>query len=558
MKIIIPAAGLGTRISSVSKERPKALTPVNGRPALHFILSEIQDTFEEFEIDIVIGYKGEQIVDFCKKYFSDMKINFVEQKELLGLAHAVSLCEVKKGPLLIWLGDTIIQKQGKRSLTAFLSKKNMTKKLNEISKRNKKSFLLTTYVKNSERWCCIENKNKKIQFIEKPNSSLGHTDALIGIYFFTNGKQIIDECKTLISDPSKKINNEFQLSSAMNMYQNNNQITSYDVEDIGVSYYDIGSIDNYHTTRKKLLDKRFVNNLFYQSSNSISKSSESLSLGHQIRWFLDAPPNIKKYCPAVYDYNLKSHKPSYEMEYFGFPTLQELFIWDELHPSVWRDIFNKISTYMEESKTCIREESYRQITSESKELFYDFIIDKTKKRIESSPHLKEVFGDIVNNGCWSGKIRDLFIEYSTNSFMHGDLCFSNILYDVNSGLLKVIDPRGYWEKSNGEVYVGGLGSDVYDLAKLMHSAVYDYDLIKNNISERNDLQNKIKDLYYESILSEYDDGNGYYANINVLVKSICFHLFVSMIPIHHDKPEHQKRMEAEALKIWIEICEHLI
>ena len=66
MKIIIPAAGIGSRISVISKERPKALTPINGRPALHFILSEIRDTFDDVFIDIIIGYKGEQIVDFCK------------------------------------------------------------------------------------------------------------------------------------------------------------------------------------------------------------------------------------------------------------------------------------------------------------------------------------------------------------------------------------------------------------------------------------------------------------------------------------------------------------
>lgn len=61
--------------------------------------------------------------------------------------------------------------------------------------------------------------------------------------------------------------------------------------------------------------------------------------------------------------------------------------------------------------------------------------------------------------------------------MHGDFCFSNILYDMPSGIVRLIDPRG----SFGEQCVGIYGDQKYDLAKLAHSAEYGYDFLVNGL-----------------------------------------------------------------------------
>ncbi|MDF4350792.1 capsular biosynthesis protein, partial [Vibrio parahaemolyticus] len=56
--------------------------------------------------------------------------------------------------------------------------------------------------------------------------------------------------------------------------------------------------------------------------------------------------------------------------------------------------------------------------------------------------------------------------------MHGDLCFSNILYDFRAKKIKVIDPRGITPEGVKTIY----GDLKYDLAKLSHSilGLYDY------------------------------------------------------------------------------------
>lgn len=65
------------------------------------------------------------------------------------------------------------------------------------------------------------------------------------------------------------------------------------------------------------------------------------------------------------------------------------------------------------------------------------------------------------------------LEY-TPTMIHGDMCFSNILYGPNSQIFKFIDPRGSFGKK-------GIYGDVrYDIAKLYHSVDGGYEYIIND------------------------------------------------------------------------------
>jgi len=59
--------------------------------------------------------------------------------------------------------------------------------------------------------------------------------------------------------------------------------------------------------------------------------------------------------------------------------------------------------------------------------------------------------------------------------MHGDLCFCNILYDINSQAIKLLDPKGSFGK------IGIYGDIKYDIAKLKHYVHGKYDFIINDL-----------------------------------------------------------------------------
>ena len=110
MKVIIPLAGLGTRLRPHTLTKPKPLVNVAGQPVLAHIIDTLTNLGPDLEeIIFITGYLGDQIEDYVKKYYSFPSV-FVEQKELKGQAHAISLTRdyVKGSPVLIIFGDSII------------------------------------------------------------------------------------------------------------------------------------------------------------------------------------------------------------------------------------------------------------------------------------------------------------------------------------------------------------------------------------------------------------------------------------------------------------------
>ncbi|RLG55664.1 MAG: glucose-1-phosphate thymidylyltransferase, partial [Candidatus Hydrothermarchaeota archaeon] len=107
MKAVILAAGRGERLEPLTETMPKCMLPLAGKPILEHIIEEVKKVGID-EITIIIGYKGEEI----KNYFEDggklgVKINYAEQNERLGTAHALSMVYLDEDFLAL-NGDTII------------------------------------------------------------------------------------------------------------------------------------------------------------------------------------------------------------------------------------------------------------------------------------------------------------------------------------------------------------------------------------------------------------------------------------------------------------------
>ena len=68
MKVIIPLAGLGTRLRPHTYTKPKPLINVAGKPMLAHIL----DKFRGLEVDeyiFIVGYLGEQIEKYISQQY---------------------------------------------------------------------------------------------------------------------------------------------------------------------------------------------------------------------------------------------------------------------------------------------------------------------------------------------------------------------------------------------------------------------------------------------------------------------------------------------------------
>lgn len=103
---VILAAGQGSRIEPLSIYRPKPLLPVCNKPILQYQLEDMRRIGIR-EVILVVGHLKEGIVSrFGDGAWLGMHITYVEQKEKLGIAHAVGQLEpYVNDPFLLFLGD---------------------------------------------------------------------------------------------------------------------------------------------------------------------------------------------------------------------------------------------------------------------------------------------------------------------------------------------------------------------------------------------------------------------------------------------------------------------
>lgn len=130
MKAVIPAAGLGTRLLPITKAVPKALLPVDGKPAIQWTLEEAvaagcrdivvvvnpaQASVREFLTPLESGHPlaGHPGLEELETLLRQVSIAFVEQPAPLGLWDAIGRCRPVLGdePFALLLPDNICPEQ---------------------------------------------------------------------------------------------------------------------------------------------------------------------------------------------------------------------------------------------------------------------------------------------------------------------------------------------------------------------------------------------------------------------------------------------------------------
>ena len=199
MKVIIPVAGIGSRLRPHTHTQPKALVPVAGKPILgHIIDSLVETGFTDFIF--IIGYLGEKIESFVKDRYPHIKKEFVIQEPREGIGHAVWLARdlvPTNEEVLIVLGDTIFDVNLKEVLELPHSALGV-KKVDDP-----RSFGVVE----------IDQDGKIISLVEKPAIPRSNL-ALVGIYRIKESKQLFEALEQNIHN-DHRTRNEFHLTDGL-------------------------------------------------------------------------------------------------------------------------------------------------------------------------------------------------------------------------------------------------------------------------------------------------------------------------------------------------------
>jgi glucose-1-phosphate thymidylyltransferase len=235
MKVIIPVAGIGTRLRPHTYTVPKVLLHVAGKPILAHIL-DIVKKLKISELVLITGFLGDQVVEYVRKNY-DFKCKFVEQRELKGLGYAISrACPEMRDdePVLIILGDTIFD----ADLIPVI--------------RGDYDALGVMKVADPRRFGIVEMKGRFVQrLIEKPERPTSHL-AVVGVYFIQDTR-LLKQCLEYIVKNKIMTKNEYQLTDALQlMIDRGAKFKTFKIK----GWYDCGKPETLLETNRKLLVKR--------------------------------------------------------------------------------------------------------------------------------------------------------------------------------------------------------------------------------------------------------------------------------------------------------------
>jgi len=207
-KVVIMAAGKGTRMLPLTSDIPKPLIEINGKPFLYYLMNNLNKAGYD-DIGIIVGYKAEKIEIFLREH--NFNATLISQDEQLGTGHAVKTTEkfVNGKNFLVLAGDHLWSVED-------LKRFNIDDDMNYIAGLKHK---------NPEHYGVLLEENEYLKaIIEKPKKFVGD---LINISLYKFTPEIFQELEEL-KESSRK---EYELTDAVTMLAKQEKVKVIKIKD---------------------------------------------------------------------------------------------------------------------------------------------------------------------------------------------------------------------------------------------------------------------------------------------------------------------------------------
>ena len=237
MKIIVPMAGMGTRMRPHTLTIPKPLIPLAGKTIVQRLVEDITKVCNEKvdEIAFIIGDFGNQVeqdlIAIADSLGAKGTIHY--QTEKLGTAHAI-LCAAPAlvGNVVVAFADTLFKADFKLD-------------------SSQDGIIWTSKVDDPSVFGVVKLNDAGVveAFVEKPETFVSDK-AIIGIYYFKDGAYLRNELQYLIDNDIRIKGGEFGLTDALeNMNKNG---TKFKIDTV-TEWLDCGNKDATVYTNQRVL-----------------------------------------------------------------------------------------------------------------------------------------------------------------------------------------------------------------------------------------------------------------------------------------------------------------
>ena len=220
-KVVVSAAGRGTRMLHLGKQKPKHLIEVNGRPFLYYLLNNLKQAGFS-EIIMVIGYKKEIMKNFLKKFNGTFNITIVNQFDRLGNRYGTA-CPIECIKDIIKRDESFVSVCGDNLYS-----------VNDLKKMfidDEFTYIAGLKHPDSNKYgVLIRNGEDYLEkIIEKPTTYVG--DLInTGLYKFT--PSVFKRLPRI----SKSIRGEFEITDVINLLAKEKRVKIREIEDYWLDF----------------------------------------------------------------------------------------------------------------------------------------------------------------------------------------------------------------------------------------------------------------------------------------------------------------------------------
>lgn len=237
-KAVIAAAGKGTRMLHLSKDKPKHLIEVLGKPFLFYVLDNLKKAGIK-EIILVVGYLRPAMEDFVKKYQAEFNITLIDQfsvfsEEKYGTSVPIEAVKniIKNESFLAIYGDNLYS----------------PKDISRFHHLEDYNYMGVMEHNNPSKYgvAVADDNDFLLKIVEKPKEFIAGT-INTGIYKFT--PEIFNKVKLVRKSPR----GEYELTDAIQMLAEEKRVKIMHLQDY---WMDFGKPEDIPEVEKFLLSKQ--------------------------------------------------------------------------------------------------------------------------------------------------------------------------------------------------------------------------------------------------------------------------------------------------------------
>ena len=165
----ILAAGRGTRMGDLTLTTNKTLLEYKGKPIIDYIVKSLSKYTNK--INIIVGYKKEQVIEHLTLTFPKINFKFIEQNERIGTGSAIELLNNEHNYYFVTMGDSIFHQD---DFDKFI----------DLFNKNPGNYVMSTKVKNPTKSGIFELENDRIMNLEEKPKNPKSDFINLGCYIF--------------------------------------------------------------------------------------------------------------------------------------------------------------------------------------------------------------------------------------------------------------------------------------------------------------------------------------------------------------------------------------